>query len=341
MTSLNIGCILMNIGTPDKPTTSSIRKYLKEFLSDPDVIDSNKIIRWMIVNLIVSPFRPKKILHQYESIWTKDGSPLLANSKEFSLNLSNSLPEFNIEIGMRYGNPSILKAVKNLKKLGINNILLIPMFPQYAQASSGSCIQSAKEIIKREIPDCKITVIEKFYSEDFYIKCLVEKISNSLEYKECEYLLFSFHGLPERQIKRLDKSGKHCLVKNKCCEEICVSNYNCYKAHCTQTVKKVVEQLKPSIEYSICFQSRFGLDKWLSPNITDVMETLSNKGIKKVAVACPSFTFDCLETLEEIAIRNNETFVKELNGEYLKLIPSLNNEKYWVKNFSEFIKRSI
>jgi len=163
----------MNIGTPDHPTTSSIRKYLKEFLSDPDVIDSNKIIRWMIVNLIVSPFRPKKILHQYESIWTKDGSPLLANSKEFSLNLSNLLPEFNIEIGMRYGNPSILKAVKNLKNLEINDILLIPMFPQYAQATSGSCIQAAKEIIKEEIPDSKVTVIEKFYSEDFYIKCLV------------------------------------------------------------------------------------------------------------------------------------------------------------------------
>ena len=341
MLNNKIGCILLNIGTPDHPTVPSIRKYLKEFLSDPDVIDSSKIIRWMIVNLIVSPFRPKRILHQYESIWTKDGSPLLANSKEFSLNLSRLLPEFNIEIGMRYGNPSILKAVKNLKNLGINDILLIPMFPQYAQATSGSCIQAAKEIIKEEIPACKIKVIEKFYSEDFYIKCLVEKILNSSEYKECEYLLFSFHGLPERQIKRLDKSRQHCLVKNKCCEEICDSNINCYKAHCTQTVKKVVEQLKPSIEYSICFQSRFGLDKWISPNIIDVMESLSNKGIKKVAVACPSFIFDCLETLEEIAIRNNETFVEDLNGEYLKLIPSLNNENYWVQDFSEFIKRSI
>ena len=130
------------------------------------------------------------------------------------------------------------------------------------------------------------------------------------------------------------------MVKNKCCEEICDSNINCYKAHCTQTVNKVVEQLKLSVEYSICFQSRFGLDKWISPNITDVMVSLSNKGIKKVAVACPSFIFDCLETLEEIAIRNNETFVEDLNGEYLKLIPSLNNENYWVQDFSEFIKRS-
>tara|TARA_Y100000590_G_scaffold218981_1_gene248089 strand:- start:4345 stop:5376 length:1032 start_codon:yes stop_codon:yes gene_type:complete len=341
MSEKKLGCLLMNIGTPDEPTIPSIRKFLKEFLSDPDVIDYNPIIRWLTVNFIVAPFRPKSIIHQYQSIWTDEGSPLLINSTLFANKLSPILPSIQFEIGMRYGNPSIAGAINKFKKQGIKKIILIPMFPQYAKATCGSCIDEAKRILKSEIPDAEFIVITNFYSEDFYINSMYESISDSEIYKNSEYLLFSFHGIPERQIRKMDDSGSYCLEKNDCCETMNEYNQMCYKAHCIQTVSKIIEKLNPNIPYSICFQSRFGIDKWVQPNIVDVIEDLSKKGIKKVSVSCPSFVADCLETLEEVSIRNNKVFTEELNGEYLKLIPSLNDNDDWIVGFSKYIKSQV
>jgi len=326
----------MNIGTPSEPTVKSIRSYLKEFLSDPDVIDTNPIIRWVIVNLFVAPFRPRTILSQYQSIWTNNGSPLLVNSNKFAKEIANKNPNIIFELGMRYGEPSIELGLIKLKKAGVSKIILLPMFPQYAKATSGSCINKAIEIIHELNLNLKYEIIEYFYNKEFFIDNIVKSIYESQNYHESDFLLFSFHGLPQRQIKKLDLSNKHCLIKNRCCETISKYNQMCYSHHCFETVNSVIKKLNPNKPYDVSFQSRFGLDSWLQPNTTDIIEKLAKKGIKKIAVICPAFIFDCLETLEEIAIRNNEYF-KAAGGGQIKLIPSLNDDQEWIVGLSKYI----
>ena len=330
----------MNIGTPSEPTVKAIRSYLKEFLSDPDVIDTNPIMRWAIVNLFVAPFRPRTILPQYQSIWTNNGSPLLVNSNNFSKKMTKKNPNIIFELGMRYGDPSIELGLIKLKKAGVSKIILLPMFPQYAQATSGSCINKAIEIIHKLNLNLKYEIIEYFYNKKFFIDNIVKSISESQAYHESDFLLFSFHGLPQRQIKKLDLSNKYCLIKNKCCESISKYNQMCYSHHCFETVNSVIKKLNPNKPYDISFQSRFGIDEWLQPNTTDIIEKLAKKGIKKISVICPAFIFDCLETLEEIAIRNNEYF-KVAGGDQIKLIPSLNDNQEWIVGLSKYINETF
>ncbi|MBM24685.1 MAG: ferrochelatase [Chloroflexi bacterium] len=335
-----IGCLIMNIGTPSDPTIKGIRSYLREFLSDPEVIDTNPIIRWAIVNLFVAPFRPKAVLPQYQSIWTKNGSPLLVNSCNFLKEIANKNPNIVFELGMRYGEPSIEHGLIKLKKAGVKKIILFPMFPQYAQATSGSCINKAIEIINKLDLNWKYEIIEYFYNKNFFIDNIVKSISESNDYHESEFLLFSFHGLPQRHVKKIDLSNNYCLVKDKCCETISKYNQICYSHHCFETVSRVIKKLNPDKPYDISFQSRFGLDAWLQPNTTDIIEKLAKKGIKKISVICPAFIFDCLETLEEIAIRNNEYF-KAAGGDQIKLIPSLNYNPEWVTGLSKYMNEKF
>ena len=322
----------MNIGTPSEATVKGLKSYFKEFLSDPDVIDLNPLLRWAIVNLIVVPFRPRRVLPQYKSIWTEQGSPLLMNSEKFLAKISFENSNSVFELGMRYGKPSIEEGLLKLEAAGVEEIILVPMFPQYAQATSGSTVKKAVEIIETMNIDIPYRVHDYFYKSNFYIDCLVNSIKASKSYKESEYLLFSFHGLPERQIKRMDASGTHCLIRDNCCEQQSEFNLLCYRHHCIDTVRMILEKLKPDKPHSISFQSRFGLDSWIKPNTTDVLESLPDKGVKKVSVVCAAFVFDCLETLEEIAIRNKEFFI-DAGGEDLKLIPALNDDTDWVQGF--------
>ena len=330
----------MNIGTPSEASIKGHRSYFKEFLSDPDVIDTNPLLRWAIVNLIVVPFRPKRILPQYQSIWTDRGSPLLAYSQDFITKISSKNADFVFELGMRYGSPSIEDGLLKLQEAGVDEIILSPMFPQYAEATSGSCIRKAISLIEDKNIGIPYRINEYFYKHDFFTDCLTKSIKQSKAYEECEFLLFSFHGLPERQIKKGDKSGIYCLRESNCCEQNSEYNSLCYKHHCYDTVKRVVEKLKPDKPYGISFQSRFGLDAWIKPNTTDVIEELPSKGIKNIAVVCPAFVFDCLETLEEIAIRNNEFFTDK-GGEKLQLIPALNDSEEWVSGFYKHLSETF
>tara|TARA_Y100001936_G_C16029729_1_gene644762 strand:+ start:602 stop:1627 length:1026 start_codon:yes stop_codon:yes gene_type:complete len=336
MTDKKLGFLLMNIGTPTNSTVKSIRAYLKEFLSDPDVIDTNALIRWAIVNLIVVPFRPKMILHQYQSIWTDEGSPLLVNSKNFIEKISMKTPNHVFELGMRYGSPSIEDGLMKLTEQRVDQIVLVPMFPQYANATSGSCIKKAVELIKDLNIKTPYKTIDYFYDNEAFIDSLVESINKSKQYLESEFLLFSFHGLPKRQIKKMDSSNSYCLTEFDCCKNKSEYNEMCYSHQCYETVDKVIKKLKPNKPYGLGFQSRFGLDAWLEPNTTDVIENLPSKNINNISVVCPAFVFDCLETLEEIAIRNNEYFI-DSGGTGLKLIPSVNDENKWVDRFSKFL----
>lgn len=324
----------MNIGTPAEPTIKGVRRYLKEFLSDPDVIDTNRFLRWAIVNLIVSPLRPRRVLPQYQSIWMSNGSPLLVHSKNFASDVEALLESAPVEVGMRYGEPSIADGIEKLVSAGATKVVLCPMFPQYAQATTGSCIAKAVEEVNAR--GLTYGLISDFYDQEFYIDCLVEKIRHSSAYINAEVLLFSFHGLPERQIKKLDRSGEYCIINPSCCEQGSEYNGKCYRFHCAETVRMVMEKLGDEKPHRMCFQSRFGMDRWIQPDILATLRELADKGIAKVAVSCPSFTADCLETLEEISIRDFE-FFKSVGGDSLELVPSLNSTNAWVEGFADFL----
>jgi len=332
--SVKTGFLLMNIGTPAEPTIKGIRSYLTEFLSDPDVIDTNPVLRWIIVNLFVSPFRPKRVLPQYQSIWMDEGSPLLVYSNKFKAALMDFDSELSIEIGMRYGDPSIEQGIINLLESGVEKIVLCPMFPQYAQATTGSCISKAIEILEEK--DVSYQTITEFFREQFYIDCLVETIKSSSAYSNSDMLLFSFHGLPERQIKKLDTSGSYCLANEDCCDSESSFNELCYRFHCVSTVNSIMEKLDAEKPFRICFQSRFGMDKWIQPDILDVLQESVDEGVTNIGVVCPSFIADCLETLEEISIRDQEYFT-EIGGGQLSLVPSLNVYPKWVSGFAKFL----
>ena len=328
------GYLLMNIGTPSEPTIKGVRKYLKEFLSDPDVIDTNRFLRWAIVNLIVTPLRPRRVLPQYKSIWMDQGSPLLVHSQNFAEKLRGFLGTSPVEVGMRYGAPSISEGIDKLADAGVTRIILCPMFPQYAQATTGSCINKAQEeVLSRGLGYGSIS---DFYNEEFYIDCLVDKIRESTAYRNAEVLLFSFHGLPERQVKKLDQSGEYCIFNPLCCDQNSEYNEKCYRFHCSETVRLIMGKLGDSKPHKMCFQSRFGLDRWIQPDILDTLRDFTEKGITKVAVSCPSFTADCLETLEEISIRDFE-FYESVGGHSLDLVPSLNSTPEWVEGFAKFL----
>ena len=333
-----IGFLLMNIGTPSEPTTKAVRSYLTEFLSDPDVIDTNPLLRWIIVNLFVSPFRPRRVLPQYKSIWMEKGSPLLVHSNEFKESLMRYDNDLLVNIGMRYGQPSIQEAIDELLESGAQRIVMCPMFPQYAQATTGSCLSKAIEILENR--NVSYQTITDFFRERFYIDCRGDTIRESTAYKNSEMLLFSFHGLPERQIKKLDSSGSYCLVDKNCCDSESTYNKFCYRFHCTDTVNKIMEKLNTSKPFKICFQSRFGMDKWIQPDILDVLQQTVDDGINDIAVVCPSFVADCLETLEEISIRDQEYFSR-IGGGKLTLVPSLNSSPKWVSGFATFIAGKI
>lgn len=331
-----IGYLILNTGTPDEPSIPALRRYLKQFLSDPDILDYPAFIRWMVVNLIVVPFRPSRIIKKYKGIWTEEGSPLLVNTIKFVRKFKKYTNSNNVEIGFRYGNPSIGSAIKKFKENGIEKIFLVSMFPQYAEATSGSCFKEVKKILIDENYSPKLIEIDHFFSEEFYLNSFAQSIKNSEDYKNSEYLLFSFHGLPVRQLKKADPSGEHCQKIENCCEKISENNEFCYKSHCEKQIMKIAEMIDPDKPFKVCYQSTFGPDEWIKPNIVDVLEDLAKKGIKKVSVACPSFTADCLETLEEIAVENNEEFEKN-GGESVKLIPSLNDDDEWVAGFADFL----
>ncbi len=338
MVKQKTGALLMNIGTPSSPTIKGVRDYLREFLSDPDVLDSNPVLRWAIVNLIVAPFRPKRVLPQYKSIWMDDGSPLLVNSLNFKDALNESLDSMIVEVGMRYGSPSIESAINKLEESGVNQIILCPMFPQYAQATIGSCITFASKILDSR--NIKYKTITGFFREEFFIESIVNKIKSSKEYHDSEMILFSFHGLPERQVKKLDQSSSYCLMKDDCCSASSEFNQICYRFHASETVKLIVNRLDDNKPYRMCFQSRFGVDKWIQPDILDVLQESVDEGITKISVACPSFVADCLETLEEISIRDFE-FFESIGGKKLDLIPSLNDSEDWVKGFASLLESKL
>jgi protoporphyrin/coproporphyrin ferrochelatase len=318
--------LLVNLGSPDSPSVPDVRRYLNEFLMDGRVIDVAWPIRRFVVGMILIK-RPHESGEAYEKIWTKDGSPLVVSSRNVQklLQARVSVP---VELAMRYQNPSIESAVKKLAAKGATEVLLIPLFPHYAMSSYETAVVRVEEVVKKFAPQMKITVQPPYYDQPDYIAALVASAKDYL--KDYDHLLFSYHGIPERHLRKSDPTGCHCLQVENCCEVASPAHAKCYRAQCFTTTRAFVKLAGvPEGKYSVSFQSRLGKDPWLKPYTDYELARLPNEGKKRVLVICPAFVSDCLETIEEIGMRGCEQFMAG-NGKEFTRIPCMNEHPAWI-----------
>lgn len=330
---MSTGVLLINLGTPDEPTAEAVGRYLREFLMDPFVIDIPGALRWFVVNVVIVPRRKYQSAEAYRKVQLPEGSALLVHTRalaqQVAKRLDRSSGDYVVEFAMRYGNPSIKAALQNLKSSGVSQILVLPLYPQYAESSFETAVLETKRRAKELECEELLIFLPPFYDDADFIKAWADRILGAVNVETTDHLIFSFHGLPVRHLKRLH--GDHCAVGNDCCSEITSANRDCYRAQCFATARAIASRvaLHPN-DYTVSFQSRLGRAEWIGPNTVDVINDLGRRGIKRVAVACPSFVADCLETLEEIGIRGRETFIAA-GGEQLQLIPSLNSDPLWIE----------
>ncbi|MDR3608777.1 MAG: ferrochelatase [Oligoflexia bacterium] len=345
------GVFLLNLGTPDGagpnrgfgqgPTTKEVRRYLREFLMDPYVVDIPAIARWLLVHAVILPRRPARSAEAYRKIWTQRGSPLLVHLDDLVAGVSARLGAgYKVVGGMRYGNPSIEKAFQELKTAGVEEVRVIPLYPQYSLAATESSIEECRRVVRKIAPALKLSFQPPFYGESVFLDAFAAVARKSMEDGH-DHLIFSFHGLPERQVKKTDPTGRHCLASEKCCDQMTKANVNCYRAQCFATARGLASRLGVSEDsYSIGFQSRLGVTPWIRPYTDHLYAELAARGHKRVVVMCPAFVADCLETLEEVAIRGNEQF-RSLGGEWLRLIPSLNSAPEWVDAVAHLVQAEV
>jgi ferrochelatase len=333
--------LLINLGSPDSTSVSDVRKYLREFLMDGRVLDTPWLIRWCVVNLAILPTRPAQSAEAYEKVWTAEGSPLVVSSLRIQEELQRRLGEKTVvELAMRYQSPSIESAVTRLKDQGVTELFVFPLFPHYAMSSFETAVVRVQELAARIAPAMKLKIAAPYYNDPDYIDALAASAKPYLE-APYDHLMFSFHGLPERHLRKSDPTGVHCLKTQDCCDIPCVAHETCYRAQCYATVRAFVEVLGiPAGNYSVAFQSRLGRDPWLKPYTDFELTRLAGEGIKKMLVICPAFVSDCLETLEEIAMRGQETFL-EAGGEELTLIPCMNEHPRWLDALEKIVRAGL
>jgi len=333
-----IGVLLINLGTPDAPTVPAVRRYLRQFLSDPLVIDINPVGRWLLVNLIIAPFRSPKSARAYQKIWNDRGSPLKYNSQDLADAAAEKLGQgYAVELGMRYGSPSIETAMKRLVERGASELRVLPLYPQYSTSATGSSQEEVFRVAKRMGNSLPLRFLMPFFEHPGFIRAFAEIGAPRLEEFKPDHVLFSFHGLPERQIEKVDTGGNHCLKSPHCCDKVIPANGLCYRAHSFATARAIAAELKLAPEnFSVSFQSRLGRTPWIKPYTDLVLPELIRSGKKRIAVYCPSFVADCLETLEEIGIRAREQ--AEALGGKVELIPSLNANATWVDAVCEMVR---
>lgn len=330
------GILLVNLGSPDSTREDDVRVYLREFLMDKYVIDAPYLIRKMIVEWFILPKRPRESAHAYQSIWWEEGSPLIVLSERLQEQVQAGLDE-PVALAMRYGNPSIAAGLRELvKQHGVRDIFLVPLYPHYAMATVKTVVEKAERELARLDAGVALRVMPPFYDEPHYIDALAASAARALQW-DYDHLLFSYHGVPERHIKKTDP-GRHCLRRPDCCEVASPSHATCYRHHVLRTTAEFVKKMAiPAGKYSIGFQSKLGVDKWLEPSAVDELERLAKSGVKKLAVICPAFVADCIETLEEIGMRGEETF-REAGGDELRLIPCLNDHPQWIETLQAYCR---
>ena len=330
------GALLVNLGAPNSTSVKDVRNYLDEFLMDKRVIDTPYLLRAFVVKGIILNTRPKKSAEAYKKIWWDEGSPLIVLSERL-LKKVQTTSDVPIELAMRYGKPSIQSGIEKLVNKGVTEILLIPLYPQFAMATTETIVVLANKIIKKKYPNVTITDLPAFYNKEDYIQVLSNSVQQKIEQEKPDHLLFSYHGVPERHIRKSDITKSHCKIDGSCCNTPSPAHEFCYRHQCYETTKQVASilNLKEGF-YSTSFQSRLGRDPWLQPYTDQTIEEYAKKGIKKLAVVTPAFVSDCLETLEEIGMEAKEDFI-ENGGEKFTSIPCLNDNDEWAATLSKWI----
>lgn len=330
------GVLLVNLGSPDSPTAKDVKPYLDEFLMDERVIDVPNWLRNIIVRGIILQTRPKKSAEAYRKIWWDEGSPLIVISERFTAKVGKQI-KIPVALGMRYGRMSIKNALQELNDKGVDEVLLVPLYPHYAMSSFETVVVKAMEDQQQYFPQMHLTTLPAFYKNPDYIKVLSDSIDEGLKDFEYDHILFSYHGIPERHIRKSDPTRFHCKIDGKCCSTNSVAHNTCYRHQCFETTKKVKAYLGlPEDKVSISFQSRLPNDPWLKPYTDFEFVRLAEEGKKRLVVITPAFVADCLETLEEIAMEGKHQF-EEAGGIAYKHIPCLNDSEAWVKVMAGWI----
>ncbi|PWI29912.1 ferrochelatase [Flavobacteriaceae bacterium LYZ1037] len=332
------GILLVNLGSPESPNPKDVKEYLGEFLMDERVIDVPLWARTLIVKGIILNTRPKASAAAYQKIWWEEGSPLIVISERLQKKVQQQLENYPVALAMRYGSMTIQKGLQELVDEGVDEVLLIPLYPQFAMATTETILVLAEQIRKAHFPNIKITDFPAFYNNSEYIEVLSNSISKHLEGNPYEHLLFSYHGVPERHIFKSDVTKSHCKIDRSCCETPSSAHEFCYRHQCLEVTRLVAKKLnlKPGT-YSSSFQSRLGFDPWLLPYTDRTIERLGKEGIKNMAIVTPAFVSDCLETLEEIAMEGQEIF-HEIGGKEFTTVPCLNDDDPWVHLLAKWIK---
>ena len=329
------GVLLIILGTPKSPSVKDVGEFLFEFLNDDRVIDIPWILRKILVKMIIVQFRIFSSAKEYKKLLTAKGSPLKYHSDKLFKEVQKKLPEsYSVHLAMRYQKPSIKKVLEEMKKEQYDEIIVLPLYPQYASSSSGTAIQEVMKYISKWWAIPKLTFISEFHEDEGYLESILER-AKEFDLTEYDHILFSFHGLPTRHISKLnikDCSSNTCECK--------INNRYCYKSNCVSTTKILADKMKlDSSKYSICFQSRLD-NKWLTPFADKEVIKLAKSGAKKILIFSPAFVADCLETTIEIGEEFKDLFI-ENGGTKLDLVPSLNSEKRWVKAVSDLIKKQV
>lgn len=325
------GILLVNLGSPDSPEVKDVKPYLDEFLMDERVIDAPYWLRNLLVRGIILNTRPKKSAEAYKSIWWEEGSPLIVISERLQAEVQKHT-DLPVGLGMRYGNPSIEAGIRKLvdENPDLEEFLLIPLYPHYAMSSYETVVVKAREVVEQKFPQLSMKVKEAFYDDERYLQILADSIKPALE-KDYDHVLFSYHGVPERHIRKGDITKSHCLNYENCCQKDSPAHTFCYRHQTLATTDLIAERLNlPEGKCSSSFQSRLGRDPWLTPFTDKTIIDFAQKGVKKLVVICPAFVSDCLETIEEIGVEAREFFI-ENGGEEFTLVPCLNDREEWAK----------
>lgn len=335
------GLLLINLGTPDEPTAPAVRRYLREFLGDPRVLDMNAVGRKLLLELVILPTRPAKSAAAYQTIWDPSrGSPLLYHSRDLAAGVAEKLgTDWQVELAMRYGSPSIATGLEKLARC--DRVIVLPLFPQYASSSTGTAVARVMELAGQRWTVPPLDFVPAFFDDPGFLDAFAAVGAPVLANAKPDHVLFSFHGLPVRQITKTDPAAgteqAHCFASASCCDTL--ANPNCYRAQSYATARAIAKRVDLAADdYTVCFQSRLGKTPWIQPYTDVVIDELAKKGKKRLAVFCPAFVADCLETVEEIGMRAVEQW-KAAGGEELVLVPSLNATPAWIDAVAAIAER--
>jgi protoporphyrin/coproporphyrin ferrochelatase len=332
------GVLLVNLGTPDDPSRGAVYRYLKEFLLDPRVVDYPWLPRNLLVRGIIAPFRSGSSSKLYKMLWTEEGSPLKVYGERVKEGVQELLgPDYVVELAMRYQNPSIGHAMQQLQDKKVSEITVFPMFPQYASATTGSVHDEVMRVLRQSQIIPKVRFINSYFEQPEMIDIFADN-ARKFDIDSYDHIIFSYHGLPKRQLRRADPTGAYCTKAKDCCQRMSAANQFCYSAQCHATTRAIAAKLELKEDgYTTAFQSRLGPEEWAQPYTSKIIEQQAEKGAKKLLVFSPAFVADCLETIVEIGTEYQEEF-EEMGGEQVDLVPSLNDDPRWIKTVAELVQ---